>query len=408
MPERHHYENSLIDNCYVYTLDSEFVEGLTNSISDSFYTYLYRRKHVSPNIMLQKESLNGSDRYAVNPEAVVKVVREQMLKECDLDHNGKLDKHEMEISKGYVFGTKLKTEAIEGVARTTHDIRSLNRIFGGEHQISNHEDGFIIRDAKRRIAKAIGIDENISNNALRVLFGPLDTQMSLFSDEEIAFEREHKLIDGLSLREYNAFLVNNRERLVEVFSCISADRIADIKETNIVSSDWYIPREQYYKQHKRIQSTKVMVKNPFVDYGNNILIQPNRTFTEISFEDWCERYDSVEWCYKNGDKGDEYFSIVYRMAFRRSNFYPDYIIKLKNGEIWIIEAKGGMTADGSSNNIDKYAPRKFDALKEYASRHPEVKWGFVRAVGTQIYLSNTEWSEDVTNRNIWKPIEVFI
>lgn len=150
-----------------------------------------------------------------------------------------------------------------------------------------------------------------------------------------------------------------------------------------------------------------MGKNPFVDYGNNILIQPNRTFTEISFEDWCEHYDPVEWCYKNGDKGDEYFSIVYRMAFRRRNFYPDYIIKLKNGDVWIIEAKGGMTADGSSNNIDKYAPRKFDALKEYASRHPEIKWGFVRAVGTQIYLSNTEWSEDVTNRNVWKPISQF-
>jgi type III restriction enzyme len=233
-------------------------------------------------------------------------------------------------------------------------------------------------------------------------------QMSLFSEEEIAFEREHKLIDGLSLREYNAFLVNNRERLIEVFSGVSADRIAEIEETDIVTADWYIPREQYYKQHKRIASTKIMGKNPFVDYGNNILIQPNRTFTEISFEDWCEHYDSVEWCYKNGDKGDEYFSIVYRMAFRRSNFYPDYIIKLKNGEVWIIEAKGGMTADGSSNNIDKYASRKFDALKEYASRHPEIKWGFIRAVGTQIYLSNTEWSEDVTNRNVWKPIEVFI
>ena len=408
MPERKHYDCPLIDNCYVYTLDSEYAEGLTNSIGDSFYTHLYKRKFEAPNIVLQKESLNGSDRYAVNPEAVVKVVREQMLTECDLDHNGKLDKHEMEVSKGYVFGTKLKTEAIEGVARTTHDIRSLNRIFGGEHQISNHYDGFIIRDAKRRIARSIGIDENISNNALRVLFGPLDMQMSMFSEEDVAFENEHKLIDGLSLREYNAFLVNNRERLIEVFSSVSADRIAEIEETDIISADWYIPREQYYKQHKRIQSTKVMVKNPFVDYGNNILIQPNRTFTEISFEDWCERYDSVEWCYKNGDKGDEYFSIVYRMAFRRSNFYPDYIIKLKNGEVWIIEAKGGMTADGSSNNIDKYAPRKFDALKEYASRHPEVKWGFVRAVGTQIYLSNTEWSEDVTNRNIWKPIEVFI
>lgn len=408
MPERTHYDCPLIDNCYVYTLDSDFAEGLTNSIGDSFYTYLYKRKMEVPNINLQKESLHGSDRYAVNPQAVVEVVREQMLLECDLDHNGKLDRHEMEISKGYIFGTKLKAEAIVGVARTTHDIMSLNKIFGGEHQISNHDDGFIIRDAKRQIARAMGIDENISNNALRVLFGPIDNRMSLASQEEIDFENSHKLIDGMNLREYNAFLVNNRDRLVEVFSGISADKIAEIEETDIVSAEWTIPREQYYKQHKRIASTKIMSKNLFVDYGNNILLQPNRTFTELSLENWCENYDPVEWYYKNGDKGDEYFSIVYRMAFRRGNFYPDYVLKLKNGDLWILEAKGGMTADGNSNNIDKYAARKFEALKEYGSRHPEIKWGFVRAVGTQIYLSNTIWSEDITNRNIWKPIEVFI
>lgn len=157
-----------------------------------------------------------------------------------------------------------------------------------------------------------------------------------------------------------------------------------------------------------MESTAVLNKNAFVDYGNNILIQPNRTYTEIAFENWCEHYDSVEAYYTNGDKGDEYFSIVYRMAFRRANFYPDYIVKLVNGEVWIIEAKGGMTADGESSNIDHYASHKFDALKEYASRYPEIKWGFVRAVGTQLYLSNTIWSEDMTNRNIWKPIEVFI
>ena len=91
MPERKHYDCPLINNCYVYTLDSEYAEGLTNSIDDSFYTYLYKCKFEALNIVLQKEFLNDSDRYAVKPEA------------------------------------------IEGVARTTHDIRSLNRIFGGEH-----------------------------------------------------------------------------------------------------------------------------------------------------------------------------------------------------------------------------------------------------------------------------------
>ena len=41
MPERKHYENDVLDNCYLYTLDSRFSEGLTSSLSDSFYTYQY-------------------------------------------------------------------------------------------------------------------------------------------------------------------------------------------------------------------------------------------------------------------------------------------------------------------------------------------------------------------------------
>ena len=408
MPERKHYDIELIDNCYIYTLDNQFNEGLTNSISDAFYTYQYKKKVTAPNLMLQKEEINGSDRFAVNPMAVIEVVRKAFLNTCDLNKDGRLDKKELEKSKGYIFGTKLRTEAIEGVARTTHDMMKLNTRFAGEHQINTHDDGFIIRDAKRRIARAMGIDENISNNALRILFGPMDMQMSLLSEEEQEFERTNKLIEDMSLREYNAFLVNNRDRLVDVFSQVSEEEIADIVETDILLSDWGIPPYQYYKQHKKVPSTAFLNKNVFEGYGNNILIHPNRTVSEIEFERWCETYDEVEWVYKNGDKGEDFFSLVYRKAFRRAHFYPDYIIGLKNGDVWVIEAKGGMTADGSSNNIDTYANRKFEALKEYGERHPEIKWGFVRAVGTQLYLSNTVWEENVTNRNVWKPIEVFI
>ena len=408
MPERKHYDNEILDQCYLYTLDKEFNEGLTNSLSDSFYTYQYKRKATAPSVELEKEELNGSDRFAVDPEAVVKVIRKTMLKECDLDGNGKLDKHEMEAAKGYVFGTILKTSAIEGVARTTHEMMSLNHIFGGEHEINNHDDGFIIRDAKRRIAAAIGIDENISNNALRILFGPQVSRPPLSSQEEIAFENDNKLLRGMSLKEFNAFLVNNRDRLVDVFSQVSENEIGEIQETEIVLKKWSIPPYQYYKQHKKMPATAFLSKNVFENYGNNILIAPNRTYSEMEFERWCELYDEVKWFYKNGDKGDEYFSIIYRRAFRRNNFYPDYIIGLQNGEIWIIEAKGGMDATGTSRNIDGYAERKFNALKEYGQKHPDIKWGFVRAVGTQLYLSNTIWSEDMTNRNVWKPIEVFI
>ena len=408
MPQRKHYDNDILDNCYLYTLDSQFSEGLTSSLSDSFYTYQYRRRTDAPSILLQKETLNGSDRFAVDPEAGVKVIRAAMLAECDVDGDGRLDKSEMERSKGYVFGTKLKTSAIEGVARTTHDMLHLNSIFGGEHQINNHDDGFIIRDAKRKIAAAIGIDENISNNALRILFGPEDMQMSFLSQEEKDFEHENKLLTDMTLREYNAFLVNNRDRLVEVFSKVSESEIGEIKETDTITEQWGIPAYQYYKQHKKMASTQILTKNVFDNYGNNILIAPNRTVSEVEFERWCQSYDGVKWFYKNGDKGDEYFSIIYKKAFRRSNFYPDYIIGTESGDVWIIEAKGGMSSDGSSNNIDGYAEKKFNALKAYAEAVGGFKWGFVRAVGTQLYMSNTVWSEDMTNRNVWKPIEVFI
>lgn len=407
MPERHHYENTILDKCYLYTLDNNFKEELMRGVNAYFYTYLYKRKNTAPNILLKKEFVDPNDTYAFNHEEVVRVIRQKFLDECDIDHNGKLEKREMELSKGYIFGTVLKTSAFEGVARTTHDMMKLNSIFGGEHEINIHDDGFLIRDAKRKIAKAIGIDEHISNNVLRILFGPTETQMVLFSHEEQIFERENKLVEGMSLKEYNAFLVNNRELLAEVFSRISVEEISE-HMPEIQIKNWGIPATQYYKQHKKIGITHLYHKNVFENYGNNIVIQPNRTCTEIELEKWFEDSSSVKFYYKNGDKGDDFFSIVYRKYAGYSNFYPDYVMQTNNGDIWIIEAKGGITKDGKSNNIDKYAKNKFEALKLYCTKHNEIKWGFARVVGDTIYFSNTDWIEDPINSSVWKPIENFI
>lgn len=405
-PTRVHYGDSLIDNCYVYTLDEKFNEGLTLSLNDSFYNYNYKKKpQCYLDTPLTKESLDGSDISTINAKAVVTTIRKYILQEYDLNHDGKLDKTELE-SMGLTFGTVLKTHAIEGVARTTQDMLSLNRIFGGEHEIDNKHDGFIIRDAKRRFASALGgIDEQISNNALKILFGPLEKQLSLLSEEELRFENDNKLIDWFDLREFNAFLVNNKERLIKVFSKVSEDEIAEIEPANIITDLWNLPKNQYYKQHKQLVADMYYESNAFEKYGNNITIKPNRSESEIAFEFWCEHNDKVEWYYKNGDKGSEFFSFVYRKALRRNNTYPDYILKMKSGDVWIIEAKGGEQANGESNNIDSYAKRKFEAMKEYSERYPNIKWGFVRPISMNLYISNTEWSEDMADRNIWKPID---
>ena len=127
------------------------------------------------------------------------------------------------------------------------------------------------------------------------------------------------------------------------------------------------------------------------------------------FERYCETSDNVKWFYKNGESSSNYFSIVYVDAVNHKwHFYPDFIICDKNDKVWIVETKGGENVSGETKNVDLKVENKFEALKEYATRYPNVKWGFVRAIGNQLYLSNTEWTEDMSNRKIWKPIEVFI
>ena len=412
MPERHHYESELLDHCYVYTLDQKFNEGLTTSINESFYLSRYMLKNNVPGVVLEREYLAESDRQAVDEEAVVKAIRAKMLQECDLDQNGFLSKKELELTKGFTFGLKLKTRAVEGLVRTTHDLMKLQSVFCGEHEINIHDDGLIIRDAKRKIARAIGIDENIANKALTILFDAstmkdmigLNGQFSIYSEEDRELDKRFKVIRDMGHREFCAFLVNNWEILAEMLGNIDKTGI-ELTESKTEISDWCFPKMQDYKKHNGSKGGTVLEKNVYTGYSTDILVQPNRSQPEIFFEQWCEVNDNVAWVYKNGDKGQDYFTIIYRVAFRRYNFYPDYIIRLKNGDVWIIETKGGTAADGTSANIDKYAAQKFEALKEYGVKHPEIRWGFVRNLGAQLFISNTVWDEDLSNQAVWKQIK---
>lgn len=46
-------------------------------------------------------------------------------------------------------------------------------------------------------------------------------------------------------------------------------------------------------------------------YSGYLASAEKRSTPERRFEDFCEQTDCVEWFYKNGDKGNEYLSIVY-------------------------------------------------------------------------------------------------
>ena len=75
---------------------------------------------------------------------------------------------------------------------------------------------------------------------------------------------------------------------------------------------------------------------------------------------------------------------------------------MKNGDVYIVETKGGETAQGQDKNIDEYASSKYEALKTYLEKY-KLKGAFVRDVaGSLRYLNEGEWQDDMA---AWHPID---
>lgn len=90
-----------------------------------------------------------------------------------------------------------------------------------------------------------------------------------------------------------------------------------------------------------------------------------RSEPEKKLEQMLDDTSNVEWWYKNGEAKVEYFSISYKTLdeetglTKLANFYPDYIIKHKDGSIGIYDTKSGHTV------TDLATYDKSDALQAY-------------------------------------------
>lgn len=100
---------------------------------------------------------------------------------------------------------------------------------------------------------------------------------------------------------------------------------------------------------------------------------------------------SVVWWHKNGDTGSEHFSISYYNPDENKEklFYPDWIIKTKNG-VLIVDTKDGITA---RDNDTKY---KAEALQAWLKGKKEIEGGIVVKDGVNGWRinQNAKYSHD--------------
>jgi type III restriction enzyme len=172
-------------------------------------------------------------------------------------------------------------------------------------------------------------------------------------------------------------------------------KFTTINPKKIRQIEFSFPQTTLFTFDSSNKSQVIYEKNVYKDYRSSA--EP-RSSAEKEFEKYLAKAKSVIWFYKNGDKGDEYFSIVYDDTMKKQHlFYPDYVVCINN-EIWIIETKGGFSRTGESHDIDAFSAIKYKYLHQYITQN-NLKGGFVRKdeKSGELCICTGEYSSDVNS-----------
>ena len=387
MPEAKHYEDDLLDFCYVYTFDEKYKAGLLSSIDKAYETRRLFLKDKCKTFTIEKQ-VRDLDFDGLGEREVLIKIHEALVKKYNLGSDKKMNKMLLSDA-GYVFGTDIHGQALQGEFVRTSALADSHSYITTHKRVDTHKHGIQLMHSIDAIKSSIGMAQNKVKTILERLFRK-------------GGNPSKKLI-ALETPEFYAFVINNQHKLKEEFRAVTAQMAVQLTMTlQPKKSPFRIPEQDFFKYDPGVKNEVEYLSNAYHEYTSGFATSVVRSTCEMLFEQHCEGRDDIEWVYKNGDTGQQYFSIVYVDGIQKQwLFYADYIVMKRDGTIWIIETKGGETK-GKNKNIDDQIENKFNAFKAYASGK-ELRWGFVRDKDNQLYINNTEFVIDMADEH-WVPL----
>ena len=388
MPEAKHYESDLLDSCYLFTMDEKFTEGVKRHLGDGAWFALrlnLKPEHRMFSIITEYKSDVPFPRDA---QLAFRVITKYFEKTYGTD--GKIQQNKTRLeAHGYVFGTEVIDHTKSGTVNTlTGDqFKDLN-VINIREKLDTHKHGREFHHCAAEIGLKIHLDYTSISTILQRLF----SKQKNYSNR----------ILNLEWHDFYAFVINNKDRLRYAILDAMADKTLNEQlALNLITEKpigFPLVYEFTYDTKAKVQD--VMSKNVYRDYLSSA--EP-RSASERLFEQYCESAPNVAWFYKNGDKGIEFFSIVYADSFgKQKSFYPDYIVGTTDGKVWIIETKGGFSRSGESEDIDKFTSTKFDVLKGYCGKYGK-QGGIVRQdkQTMKLIICTNTYSDDI-HSNSWQ------
>ena len=125
-------------------------------------------------------------------------------------------------------------------------------------------------------------------------------------------------------------------------------------------------------------------------------LNTDRSKPEREFETFLNGHASeIEWWWKNGENKQDYFGIKYEYAGGINTFYPDYLVRLANGQIGMFEVKDSGDRDGKT-----FTKAKAEALQKYLSGQKNKK-----VFGGIVIERNSTWHINDKSTYNWEKCE---
>ena len=363
MPEQKYYSKEALNMGYVYTDLSKDKIQIVKDDLDYISKLSARRRPNLNNVKLQSVYVErkGSDRMRLGT-GFKTVLKQQMAERWTKVYLPSLFDLFGDEDPAESFSLDNKAPDNRAVASKliNFDVKSISIDIPKDLPILN-ELGVIEVGSKVKFARTESELKRVFDDFCLKQLSEWEKHQSLAVLENAIEEAMESLFDVFETDVKKIVLYHgNRPKFVEVIHAAlnaykqTMNMRRKASERDLISYEWEVPEERVYnEQVNYVDDTK---KNhallPFI-------ASRNASYQEVNFSEFLEQNTQyIDWWYKNGDSGIMNYAVPYKnVRGEQSLFYVDYVIRMKNGQIFLFDTK--------SQNSDENAPNKHNALLEY-------------------------------------------
>ena len=264
-------------------------------------------------------------------------------------------------------------------------------ISGENHALLSKSDNDTQAEFNGFLERHMGTFTNVARSvpAMKAaMFSFFRNYLGIFGRRDVAWLQK-MILDNHNLPHFELIFTN----AVNAFSVHKELEVKDRVEGGEQFPVFEVPKEIYINEFVE----EICPTNKFIMEPCYLMIK--RSGVEKSFEKRIDTDENILWWFKNGVNKIEYFGVKYFFpANRIKSFYPDYIVKYKDGTIGIFEtkSKGDDVNFGCFNEKTK---SKAEALavwkKEQIANGLKIRAGIVLVVSDNLVFINENDTFDI-------------